>query len=47
MTNFKMTVRADCAVSACSLLPQPIKALAHQLGVGWGIGLWTGVCPCP
>ena len=31
MINFKMTVRADCAVSACSLLPLSIKALAHWL----------------
>ena len=29
MTNF----RADCAVSACSPLPQPMKALAHWLTV--------------
>ena len=31
MTNFKMTVRADCAVSAYSPLPPAIKALAP----GW------------
>ena len=38
MTSFKMTVRADCAVSACSPLPQPIKRLApDRLGVG---GSW-------
>ena len=35
MTNFK-TVRADCAVSACSPLP-----LAHWLSVG-RVNLWTG-----
>ena len=29
MTNFKMTVRADCAVSACSHLPPSIKVLAR------------------
>ena len=41
MTNFQMTVRADCAVSARCLLPQPVKALAHRLPVGGG-GLGTG-----
>ena len=47
MTNFKATVRADCAVSVCSPLPLPLKALAHWLsGVG-GVELWTGVCPQP
>ena len=46
MTNVKMTVRADCAVSACSPLPASIKALAHWLSVG-GVGLWTGLCPSP
>ena len=35
MTNFKMTVRADCAVSTRSLLHLSIKALAHWLS-------WTG-----
>ena len=30
MTNF-LTVRADCTVSACSPLPQLIKALVHWL----------------
>ena len=44
MTNFKMTVGADHAVSACRPLPQPIKALAPWLSVG-GFGLWTRV-PC-
>ena len=29
MTNFKMTVRADCSVSACSALPLSIRALDH------------------
>ena len=33
-TNFKMTVRADCAVSAWSPLPPPIKALAPCLSAG-------------
>ena len=42
--NFKMTIRADSAVSACSPLPQPIKALAHGLlGVG---GSWP-LHKCP
>ena len=36
MTSFKMTVRADCAVSACSPFP-----LAHWLSVG-RVNLWTG-----
>lgn len=33
MTNFCMTVRADCTVSTCNPLPQPIKGLA-PLNVG-------------
>ena len=44
MTNFKMTVRADCAVSACSTNPLSIKALAHWLSVG-RVSLWTGIRP--
>lgn len=32
-TNFKITVKSDCAISACSSLPQPIKALAHGLSL--------------
>ena len=52
MTNLKMTVRADCAVSACSPLLLSIKALAPRLlcvcGGGWGgVGLWTDVHPPP
>ena len=43
LTNFKMTVRAECAPSACSPLPLPIESLAHWLAGGWGNGLWTGV----
>ena len=35
MIYFKMTVRADGAVSACSPLPVPITAFAHWLSVGW------------
>ena len=34
MTHFKMTVRADCAASACSPLPLSIKALAPDCQ--WG-----------
>ena len=45
MTNFKMTVNVDCAVSACTHpLPLPKKALTHWL-MGWGAGLWTWVHP--
>ena len=44
--NFKMTVRAACAVPARSPLPLPIKALAPWLSLG-GVGLWTGVHPSP
>lgn len=29
MTNLKVTVKADCAVSAYSCLPQTLKALTH------------------
>ena len=43
-TNFKMTVRADCAVPECSFLPLSIKALSHWLS-GWRVSLWTGVRP--
>ena len=34
MTNFKMTLRADCASSTCSPLPPPGIALAHSLSGG-------------
>ena len=44
MTKVDMTVRADCAVSACSPVPLSIKVLAHLLSVG-GISLWTDVHP--
>lgn len=40
MTNVKVPVRADGAVSTCSPFPPPIEALAHRLsgvgGRGWG-----------
>ena len=39
MTNFRM-IRADCAVSSRSPLPQLIKALAHWLSMR-GVGFWT------
>lgn len=42
--QFQDDVGADCAVSACRPLPQPIKALAPWLSVG-GFGLWTRVPP--
>ena len=51
MAEFKITVRADSAVSAYSPLPPPIrpwnaalKTLAHWLSVG-EVGLWTQVRP--
>ena len=34
ITNFKMTVRADCAVFVYNPLPQSIKALACRWGGG-------------
>ena len=44
MTNFKMTVRADCAVSTCGPLPLSIKASAPDCQ--WkGVSLQTGVGP--
>ena len=52
MTKMKMTVRDDCAISACNLLRAPpgpphtlsIKALTPCLsGAGWGVSLWTDV----
>ena len=36
MTSFKMTVRADCAVSAWSPLSLHVRALASWLLRGWG-----------
>ena len=48
MINFKMTVRADYVVSACSPLPQPIKALALCLWREVGrLGLWTTLHTTP
>ena len=44
MTNFKMTVREDRAVSECSPFPLSIKALAYWLAVEEGISLWIRVC---
>ena len=43
MTNLKTTVRADCAVSACSPLPLSMKAVVYRLSVGGGASLQTGV----
>ena len=44
MTNFKMTIRADCAVSTCSPLFVSIKHLSPIVS-GGEVGLWTGICP--
>ena len=44
MTNFKMNVRADCAVSIWSPLSLPVKAPTHWLSVV-DTSLWTDVCP--
>ena len=43
VTSLKTPVRADCAASACSPHPQPIKALARWLSAERGSRLWTGV----
>ena len=45
MINFKIMVRADCVVPACSPLPSPTEALAHRLSMGQRgeVSLWTGV----
>ena len=32
MTNFKMTIRADCAVFPCNPLSLAVKAIVHLLG---------------
>ena len=43
MTDLKMTVRADCAVSACNPhLILSLNALTHCLSAG-GLSLWTDV----
>ena len=44
-----MTVRAGCAMSACSPLPLSIKPLAHWLSVGGaGVSLWKeSTSPAP
>ena len=48
VTNLKMIVRADCAVSACSPLPQSIKALAPLVVSGGGTTFGqTSVLPHP
>ena len=44
VTNFKMNVRADCAVSICSPLSLPVKSPTHWLSVA-DPSLWTSVCP--
>ena len=48
MINFRMTVRPDRAISTCSPLPLPTKALAYRLPVVGGVGFWSGGChPSP
>ena len=56
MTNLKMTIRHDCAVSACNHPPHTlsIKVLTLSLWAGWRelqgqgrVGLWTDVCHPP
>ena len=48
LTNFKMMVKADCAVSACTP-PRAPPLLSIETLVPWlqggGVGLWTGVYP--
>ena len=49
MTNFKMTIRANDAASACSPLPSAYKSSCPLIvwGGSWGVeavSLWTGVC---
>ena len=47
MTDFKMLVRADCALSPCGLFPLPTETLAHWLSMVGGAGgsLWMGTLP--
>lgn len=47
MTNLKMTVREDLAVSECSPFPLSIKALAYWLAVEGGISLWIESASLP
>ena len=42
ITNFKMTVRTDCAVSACSPLPLSIKAIVPWFSGEGRVCFWTG-----
>ena len=46
MTNFKMTVRADCAVSTWSPLPSVNKSSCPGLSKE-GISAWTRLSPIP
>ena len=41
MTNLKMTVRADCAISPCSPFLLSIKTLAPLVASVERVGLWT------
>ena len=48
ITNLKVTVRADCAVSACSQPPTSVYKRSYPpvtSGGEWGVSLWTDVCP--
>ena len=52
ITDFKMTVRTDHAVllppSAYTILKLPFKSPCPlSSNRGWGVGLWTGICPPP
>ena len=47
MTNFRMTVRADCTVSACSPHLQPIKSHAHGLSVAGELAFGQAFPPPP
>lgn len=54
MTNDKITIRGDCAASACSTLPPSIhlwhssfKALARWLLEEVGVSLWQASTPIP
>ena len=49
MTNLKVTVRTDCAISACSQPPTSVYKRSYPpVARGWGeVSLWTDVCPPP
>ena len=49
MTNFKATVRDDCAVSVCSapssIYKNSCPLIVSRVGAGGEVSLWTGVRP--